>query len=96
MSIQLVAAAVFFCIAMSGIMCGSMVVFMMIGEINRRRPNDDTLKYFGFELDRIGRVTSEYRSLYPHGRLHVVLRGSLTVGFVSLACCTICFLFRLK
>ncbi len=80
----------------AGIICGllsSLTVIRMIEEINRKRPANDQISYFGSYLSKNLMVFGEYRRLYPQGHLHLrlitlvgsaaacVLLGGWALGF---------------
>src|SRR5437588_457960 len=87
-SIRVIAGIIFFCIGASAATAASMFTIMMIGEINRQRTEDNLIPYFSFTPPKMLRIFSEYRRLYPNGRLHLyaiavfisALTGLLFVG----------------
>lgn len=90
MSTRLIFGAVSFCIGMTGVMLGNMFLYMMIGAINRRRVDDDLVSYVGFWPSKIYRIQTEYRRLYPEGRLHLYTWAALVLqaaGFISVGVC---------
>jgi hypothetical protein len=52
-----------FGVAVSGIIVANMFLFMMIGEINRKRDEGNLLSYFGFTFPKMLRIFSEYRKV---------------------------------
>ncbi len=62
---------ILFCLAVSVILTCSLFLTMMIGEINRKREEENLISYFGFTPSKALRVLREYRSLYPRGKLQI-------------------------
>lgn len=95
LSTRLFITAASLCVAMTGIVLGNLLLYMMIGEINRKREEPDLVSHFGFTLPKYLRILSEYRRLYPTGRLYslnliaicLVFAGVITgiVFFIALA-----------
>jgi hypothetical protein len=63
-------AGVLFLVAVSGVITANMVLYMMIGEVNRKRSDQDQISYFGFWIGKLALIVHEYRRLYPRGRLN--------------------------
>ena len=61
------------------IIAATLVLYVMIGEINRRLPEDGQIGYMGFHPGKALTITREYRRLYPSGRLNT-LRILLTIA----------------
>jgi hypothetical protein len=62
----------------------------MIGEINRKRKDDDLIAYFGSWLPKTMRIFEEYGRLYPDGRYAVYTRAAIVsaaIGMLVAACC---------
>jgi hypothetical protein len=83
MSTRAIIGIIFFCVAMTGAFLGNMTLIMMIGEINRKRQEGNLISYFGFAFPKLLRIFSEYRSLYPDGKLHIY---NLAAVFLMFAC----------
>jgi len=64
---------VLFSLFMTGAFLGNMFLFMMIGEVNRKRPDGGQVSYFGHHYFKTKRIFGEYRRLYPEGAIHVFL-----------------------
>jgi hypothetical protein len=71
MSGRVITGIVAFCIAGTGVFVGNMLTMMMIGEINRKRREDDLVSYFGFTPGKARMIVREYRRLYQDGKLHI-------------------------
>jgi hypothetical protein len=69
-TLAVVAVVSVFLVAVSAIIVTNLVIFAMIGEINRKLPEDQLIPYFGFHPGRNFRIYGEYRRLYPKGNLH--------------------------
>ena len=79
-----------FSIALTGLFLSNMFLVMMIGEINRKRSETDQVSYFGFTLPKVLRIFSEYRRVYPGGKLHsyaFISFGIAMLGLISVAVC---------
>ena len=85
-----ISGIVLFSVAMSALLLANKFQAIMIGEINRRRPDDHQVSYFGFALPKVLDINDEYHRLYPHGRLHVyywVATGVAVIGLMGAAGC---------
>ena len=69
---------------MSGCFFANMFLTMMIGEINRKRPDRDLVSYFGFTGLKIARICSEYRRSYPDGRVLTYAVGAFALTVVGM------------
>lgn len=69
------------------IIAANLVLYVMIGEVNRKLPEGSQIGYLGFHPAKAFRIAREYRRLYPHGHLNA-LRIILTVvgGILIIAC----------
>jgi hypothetical protein len=81
---------VLFCISMTGVFLANLFLFMMIGEVNWKRPDGDQISYFGHHYFKTKRIFGEYRKLYPEGTIHVYMLISVAVAFSSLAGVAVC------
>jgi hypothetical protein len=54
----------------------------MIGEVNRKLPDDKQIEYFFMYPGKWSRVTKKYKLLYPDGRLHYVCMALGVIGMV--------------
>lgn len=84
MTAKLIAAIVFFALATTCILASGYVMFAMIGEINRRLPEEQRVSYLFGHFGKFTKVTSEYRRLYPDGRLLSLYRAFLFLGIALL------------
>jgi hypothetical protein len=74
------------CVALGSILSASsgVVNFMIIGEINRKRPATNPHAYFGFfTLWRVIQIYKEYKESYPEGRL---VTYTLTLAGFAMMC----------
>jgi hypothetical protein len=80
-----VAAVISFSVGVSAIFLGALLFFAMTGEVNRKREDGNQVSYF--DLRPFGRmeVYSEYRRLYPEGRLHLYLFCALGLTLLGFA-----------
>jgi hypothetical protein len=90
MSPRMLAGVVLFCIFMTGVFLANMFQFMMIGEVNRKRPDGDQVSYFGHHYFKTKRIFGEYRKLHPEGAIHVYMLISVAVAFGSLVGVAVC------
>ena len=80
---QLPATAVILFIVLLGCTYASgMILFAMTGKVNRKLPDEEQINYLLMYPGKVGKVKSQYRRLYPNGRL--ALLWNVSVG-VSLA-----------
>ena len=78
------AAGVSFVVATSAHAISKRFQVMMIGEINRKRPDDEQISYFGFTPSKWGLIFREYRRLYANGKAHVYYVVASAVSFLGL------------
>lgn len=79
-----------FCVYMTGIFLGNVFLLMMIGEVNRKRPDGNQISYFGFHLFKIARIFSEYRGSHPEGKIHIYTSISVAAAFSTLVGVAVC------
>jgi hypothetical protein len=91
MSTRAITGIISFCIAMTGIFLANMFLMMMIGEINRKRPDGNLVSYFGFAPLKVIRIFGEYRGLYPNGRMHMYSFAAIACTMIGLASTAVCF-----
>lgn len=93
MNVRLTLAALSFGLAMVGCLFTNLTYYSMVDEINKQKPRDKQLEYFGFGTKLMFYdVLSQYRSLHPQGRLRMRLRIAITTMFVGLAATAGCML----
>jgi hypothetical protein len=92
MTIRLVVEIVSFCTGIAGFTIASRLVDRMFDEI--RRSNDRRWNYsdLGHWARKDYFVVSEYRRLYPHGKLYVRWRVSLLLGVAAFAIVAVCLM----
>jgi hypothetical protein len=61
-----------------------MFLFKVIDEINRERPEDNLISYFGNWPGKTIDILYEYHRLYPEGKLHIYSLLGFAVAVVSL------------
>jgi hypothetical protein len=91
MSARIIIGIISFSVAMTGAFAGNMFLIMMIGEINRKRQEGNLVSYIGYTPFKIIRVLSEYRRLYPNGKLHVLTFAAIAVMFIGTVGAAIAF-----
>ena len=69
MTLQLVTQILLFLLAVSCMIWAGFLTFAIIGEINRKLPENDQISYLWGHYAKYRRIKSEYRRLYPNGRL---------------------------
>jgi len=90
MSARAIIGIVAFCLAGTGVFVGNMLTMAMIGEINRKRREDDLVSYFGFTPQKSLMIFREYRRIYPDGKLHIYEYLALAAaigGMITVAVC---------
>jgi len=58
-----------FLLSQTCIISYAFLVFVIIGEVNRKLPDDKQISYFGFHPLKYWRILQEYRRFYPGQRL---------------------------
>ncbi len=69
---------------------GSLLIFMMIGEVNRKKDDENQIPYFSWHPGKRSAIFSEYRRLYPEGRLFIYLVVAGAVMFMGLGGAFLC------
>jgi hypothetical protein len=64
-----VTAVVLFVLSTVFGLISNFVLFAIIGEVNRKLPDEQQISYLGWHLAKYMRTIGEYRRLYPGGRL---------------------------
>ena len=90
MSTGAVVGIVLFSVALSAIVLANLFLTMMIGEINRKRSDDNLVSYFGFTLPKMLRIFREYRRAYPTGKLHIYCLISFAISVSGLIVVAVC------
>jgi hypothetical protein len=66
--------------AVSFVATANLLLFVVVGEVNRKVPEDQRVEYFLWYPGKVNRVTALYRQHYPRGRLLFYYRGCLGVA----------------
>jgi hypothetical protein len=90
-SIRVIAGVIFFCVGIAAAITGNMFTTMMISEINRQRKEDNQISYLGFTPPKTLKIFSEYRRLYPQGRLRHYADASFIAMMIALVITAVCF-----
>jgi hypothetical protein len=90
MSARVLTGIILFCVSMTGVFLGNLFLFMMIGEVNRKRPDGEQISYFGHHYFKTKWIFGEYRKLYPEGAIHVYVLISIAVAFSGLVGVAVC------
>jgi hypothetical protein len=90
-SARIIIGIISFSVGMTAIFAGNMFTIMMIGEINRKRQEEDLVSYFGYTPLKIIRIFREYRRLYTYGKLHVLTFAALALAFIGVLGAAIAF-----
>jgi len=90
MSTRVIIGIIAFCVAMTGVVLGNMFTVMMIGEVNRKRPDRDQVSYFGWTLPKMVRVLGEYRRSYPDGKVHIYMWASVALMAIGMIVFGVC------
>lgn len=88
MSTSLSVQIFLFLLAVSCLISAGFVSYAIIGEINRKLPEEDQIPYFlgqrgkyVSQHEKFARVRREYRRLYPGGRMALYLNFLTFAGF---------------
>src|SRR5262245_20412244 len=79
---HLILALVFFIASISFGLISNFVMFAIIGEVNRKLPDEHRISYLGWHIAKYQRTVREYRRFYPGGRFVVY-------HYVALALCVL-------
>ena len=85
-----VAAIISLSVGLSAAIIGALLTAMMTGEINRKKDDENQIPYFNFPLGKRTGVHSQYRHLYPEGRLHFYIFAAsvvMAIGFGGALLC---------
>ena len=97
MNLRLTIGVISFGLAMVGCLFANLTYYAMVDEINKHRPRDKQLEYFGFGTKLMFfDVLNEYRTLYPQSRLQIRLRIASTTMFVGMAVVAGCLMLRFE
>lgn len=77
---------ILFVSATSLVIGANLVLYVMVGEINRKLPEDQQIGYLGFYPSKAFKITREYRRFYPNGNLNTVRIIFNVLGFILGAC----------
>lgn len=84
MSARAIAGIIALSIATTGAILANMFLYVMIGEINRKRQDANQISYFGFAYPKIRRIFREYRRLYPDGKANIYSLAAFAVAVIGL------------
>ena len=85
-----VLAIVCFSVGLSAGLLGTLLGFAMTGEVNRKRSSGDQIPYFNFQPWKRMELLSEYRRLFPEGRLHVYIFAAVAVTAIGVFGALLC------
>jgi len=80
MTPNLVRSLWLFLAAQTFILLSGFAMFAMIGEVNRRTPDEQRISYLFGHFTKYVRVVREYRRLYPRGHLGLYFKLCFAVG----------------
>jgi hypothetical protein len=69
---------------MTSVFLANLFLFMMIGEINRKRQEGNLVSYFGFTFPKTQRIFVEYRALYPSSKMHIYALVAFAIAMAGL------------
>jgi hypothetical protein len=69
---------------------GTLLSFMMTGEVNRKRDDRNQIPYFNWPPGKRSGILAEYRRLYPEGRLHIWLFAAFAVTAIGVFAALLC------
>jgi hypothetical protein len=90
MNARLIAGIASFCMVLTGLFLANFFLMMMIGEINRKRPEERLISYFGFAPPKMVQIFGEYRRCYPAGKLHVYSLAAYAIALFGLVGVAVC------
>ena len=67
-------AAILFSLACSCCILSGIFLLQEIGEVNRKLPDGGQISYWGMHSLKMARIKSEYRRLYPFGKVDLMRR----------------------
>jgi hypothetical protein len=67
---------------LSFVITGNLLLFVVVGEVNRKLPDNQQVQYFPWYPGKLSKVTALYSQHYPRGRLLLLYRGCLALGAV--------------
>jgi hypothetical protein len=77
--------AVLVALGTTSIIASSLVLYVMIGHVNRKLPEDQQIPYFfSFSYSYVSKAATikrEYKRFYPNSHLHMVRIGLNVLGF---------------
>lgn len=65
-----------------------LILYAMVGEVNRKLPDEKQIEYLFMYPGKVGKIKSEYRKYYPNGRLALlwnISAGLMFAGGVAVA-----------
>jgi hypothetical protein len=78
------------CLFLTGVSCaifGNLLLYVIVGRINEKVPENQKVSYLGWHPDKYRRVLKEHRRLYPESRsrlyLHLLTWGGFALGIVG-------------
>jgi hypothetical protein len=79
--------AVILALGTTSIIASGLILYAMIGQVNRKLPDDKQIPYFfSFSsypyLSRAATIRREHKRFYPHSHLHMIRIVLNTVGFI--------------
>ena len=69
----------------------TVVLQLMVDEVNRARPSEDRISPFWWDPDKLTRVVTLYRDAYPKGRRHIQLAILFAIGALGFLMAAYCF-----
>jgi len=69
-----VPAIVLFCLGWTCAALSSFFLWQEIGEVNRKLPDGEQISYWGMRPAKMARIKTEYKRLYPSGKIDLMRR----------------------
>ncbi len=81
-----IASAVLFSLAMSCGIFSSFFLCQELGEVNRKRPPEEQISYWGMYPGKMAKIRAEYERFYPSGKIDLLRRvfQAAAIGFMAL------------
>ena len=90
-AIRVITGVLFFCLGLTAAIASFIFTTRMISEINGQRQADNQIDILGSSRSKRLRIFSEYRRLYPKGRLDYYANASFIAMMISLLIVAVSF-----
>ena len=84
MTSSLVIPLIMFTAAVSLVLIENFILFAIIGEVNRKLPENEQIGYLFWYPGKFGRIKRRYHEFYPNGRLLSAFYACVIVSIILL------------